>query len=204
MHHPAGANLVCHSPSFPHHSHTLPIFFIDRQKHIKSKPCLAPKPRVLQPFNERMLKGISWHQPNDQASARVGKSGKPESKITQLKSQLKRWQLRTVAKQTPGWNLRLVHMSELLSVHFFFFSPISTPVHEKQTSDMLHSVCPRGFCEALALGSGGGRHTCSCLISAEMCSENHSDTFASWLPKMWFQFYSTNLLEAMFGLSLSS
>lgn len=41
-----------------------------------------------------------------------------------------------------------------------------------------------------------GENTCSCLITSEMCSENHFDTFASWLPKMWFLSSSQKTLKA--------
>lgn len=41
-------------------------------------------------------------------------------------------------------------------------------------------------------------NTCSCLIISELCSENHFDTFASWL---WFLVYSPKPLITMLVFS---
>lgn len=54
-------------------SHTRSIFFIRGQKKTNPVP-RAQNP--VWPFSERIQKGISWHQPNGQATARVGKRGK--------------------------------------------------------------------------------------------------------------------------------
>lgn len=59
-----------------------------RHSHVKNKTSLAPPQATCPNSMKKMLKGISWHQPNVQANAHVGKRIKPKLKITKPTLQL--------------------------------------------------------------------------------------------------------------------
>lgn len=64
------------------------LSFIHRQKHTSKANC---HPKRMSLFNERMPRGISWHQPNDQATAHAGKCDKLKLTIIRPILQLKLW-----------------------------------------------------------------------------------------------------------------
>lgn len=77
-------------------THTL--FYLQRRNtHIHMQTVTLTQP-TRSPFNERMPRGISWHQPNDQATAHVGKCGILQMKIIKPTLQLKLWHLAQAAK----------------------------------------------------------------------------------------------------------
>lgn len=74
-------------PFAPPSAHlTYLVFNAQTKPHVKKNPHSCAN--HMSHFNERMPKGISWHQPNDQATARVGKCSTPKLKITKPMLQL--------------------------------------------------------------------------------------------------------------------
>lgn len=136
----------------------------------------------MSPFNERMPKGISWHQPNDQATARVGKRGKLMVKITKPMLQLKLWHLALAAEWL--WCVAYIKFPCQSHCLFIFQSLLN------QTNDVQQSSCPPGYCEVPTW-----ENTCSCLIIFQMCSKNQCDITAS---VMWFMFYFQYPLKVLF------
>lgn len=64
------------------------LLYTDKNTHIKRKNC---HPKRMSLFNERMPRGISWHQPNDQATAHAGKCDQLKLTIIRPTLQLKLW-----------------------------------------------------------------------------------------------------------------
>lgn len=99
-------------------------------------------------------------------------------KITKSKLQLEWWQLSRASEQLQQSSVHHVHMSGSLSVIFSEYM---------RTEHLTRCTVPALQASVRLLH---GWNTCSCLIISEKCSENQRDTFASWLPKIWFLFYS--------------
>lgn len=107
-HTPASQNKLC--------CFTLSLPFIHRQKQTLVKKQTVPGVQTASPFNERMPRGISWHQPNNQATAHVGKRVKSKLKIIKPMPQLK---CDILLGQQNECDEHQVPMSESLSLHFW-------------------------------------------------------------------------------------